>query len=141
VRCLQTHRIMTYPCSISWLTCPACVSIVAIVSSCCSTSMLIYRIISTASRLPESDTHLVEHLRQLRQRLFDLFDILITLLDLSEGASCVAVSVRVEKLPRDNQHRPGLTGIRTYCLREDLRVFRLEDLLDLFGRRIGLDCT
>jgi hypothetical protein len=48
-------------------------------------------------------TDLVEHLRQFRQRLFNLFDILIPLLDLSEGTSCIAVSVRVEQLNEKGQ--------------------------------------
>lgn len=85
------------PCSMSLLTCPACVSIVAIVSSCCSTSMLIWRpIVSKTSDWRPAVTDLVEHLRELRQRLFNLFDILIPLLDLSKGSSGIAISVGVE---------------------------------------------
>jgi hypothetical protein len=62
--------------------------------------MLIYqKPRSIRSRLLRwSDTYLVEHLSQFRQCLFNLFDILITLLDFSEGSSRIAVSVGVKKL-------------------------------------------
>lgn len=39
--------------------------------------------------------HFVEHLRELGQGLFDLLDVVISLLNLAEGAPGVTVSVRV----------------------------------------------
>ena len=40
--------------------------------------------------------HFVEHLGELGERLFDLFNVVISLLNLAQGAPGVTVSVRVE---------------------------------------------
>lgn len=45
--------------------------------------------------------HFVEHLRELGQGLFDLLDVIISLLNLAKGAPGVAISVRVEELTGD----------------------------------------
>lgn len=43
----------------------------------------------------DQHAHLVEHLGQLGQGAFDLLDVVVSLLDLAQRASGVAVSVRV----------------------------------------------
>ena len=42
--------------------------------------------------------HFVEHLSELGQGLFDLFNVVISLLDFTKGTSGITVSVRVEEL-------------------------------------------
>ncbi len=115
-----------------------------IVSSCCSTSMLICESDGRQQASPcgAPPTHLVEHLRQLGQGLFNLFNVLVTLLDLLERAAGVAVAVGAQQLGagRISVHVDhGSPARLAHRLGKDLRVVGLEHLLDLFGRRVRFD--
>jgi len=80
--------------------------------------------------------HLLEHLRQLRQRPLDLLDLGVSLLDLSVRSTGRAIPVRVEQLM--SGHIP-IVLCGTHSLGEHLRVVRLGHLPDLLLGRVGVD--
>ena len=86
--------------------------------------------------LLDQHRHLLEHLCQFRQRLFDFLDLGVSLLDLSVCSPRRAIPVRVEQL---ESAQNGYSLTVPHRLREDLRVVRLGHLPDLLLGRVGVD--
>lgn len=89
--------------------------------------------------LLDQHRHLVKHLSELGQGLFNLLDLGVAFLHLAVGTTSGTVAVRVEQLPR--KPRPFGTTDRdtTYSLRKHLRIVRLGHLPDLLLGRLRID--
>lgn len=86
--------------------------------------------------LLDQHRHLLEHLRQLRQRLLNLLNLGVSFLHLSVRAPGRAIPVRVKQLGSALDEK---IARRTHSLREHLRIVRLGHLPDLLLGRVGVD--